>query len=165
MKTLLLLRHAKSSWKNPELADHDRPLNKRGKRDAPRMGEQLAALDLCPELILSSTAKRARSTALLAAQPCQPANALQIQWLESLYLATPADIVAAVHTIPDELGRAMIVGHNPGLEETLTLWARVATDMPTATLAQLAFDVKSWNDISPQTEGNLIGIWRPRQLD
>ncbi len=164
MKTVLLLRHAKSSWKNPELADFERPLNKRGKRDAPRMGEQLVALDLCPELILSSTAERARSTTLLVSQACGQGNAIQIEWLETLYLATSSDIVSAIQTLPDAPSRVMIVGHNPGLEETLALWARAAFEMPTAAMAQLAFDVETWNDISLQTKGTLVGIWRPREL-
>src|SRR6266480_4882827 len=111
MKTLLLLRHAKSSWKQPELADHTRPLNKRGKKTAPRMGALLQDEDLIPDLIICSSAVRAYTTALLVAKACSYMG--EINQTRSLYLAEPEDYVEVLRQVAEKHMRVLVVGHNP----------------------------------------------------
>jgi phosphohistidine phosphatase len=162
MKTLLVLRHAKSDWGDPKLADEDRPLNKRGKRDAVRMGELLRARDLLPELILTSTAKRARKTAEAIAEAS--AGAAELEAKRSLYLAGPKDYVKLLRRVPEECQRVMVVGHNPGLEELLGELTGTVTPLPTAALAEVALPIAEWRELGEETRGELRGVWRPREL-
>ena len=110
MKTLLILRHAKSSWADPGMADHDRPLNARGKRDAPRMGRLIAEQGLHPDIIVSSTAKRARSTAkrVIEAGGLTCPKCL----LDELYLAAPETYINTLRQLDDTSQRVLAVGHN-----------------------------------------------------
>ena len=124
MKTLLILRHAKSSWKDEQVGDHDRPLNKRGKCEAPRVGEHLQQANLQPELIISSTAKRARKTASKVAQQCGYQGVIELQG--TLYLAPPDAYVETLRNVDDSVNRVMVVGHNPGLEQLLALLDRTS---------------------------------------
>lgn len=163
MKTLLILRHAKSSWKHPELADHDRPLNKRGKRDAPRMGKLLAQRKLRPDLIVSSTAKRARRTADEAAARCAYDRAIQLE--HTLYLASPAAIIEVLRRVGGSARLVLVVGHNPGLEELVTRLTGRTELFPTAALAQIALPIASWTELRSSTEGRLANLWRPKELD
>src|SRR6266496_5933668 len=103
MKSVLVLRHAKSSWKHPELADHDRPLNKRGKRDAPLIGRLLKKEDLVPESIISSTAIRARATAEAVAKASSYKGEIVLN--KSLYAAGPEAYLDAMHDVSDEYVR------------------------------------------------------------
>jgi phosphohistidine phosphatase len=162
MKTLLILRHAKSSWKDEQLEDHDRPLNKRGKRDAPRIGEWLQEARLQPELILSSTAKRARKTASRLAKKCGYQGIIELDG--TLYLAPPEAYLAALRKVDDQVGCTLVVGHNPGLGQLLALLTGHDTHLPTATLAQIQLDVAAWSDVNSQTRGTLIAIWQPNEL-
>jgi phosphohistidine phosphatase len=162
MKTLLLLRHAKSSWKNPDLADHDRPLNVRGKRDAPRMGEFLAEQDLIPDLIVTSTAKRARKTVKKVAAACGYEG--EIVKTSALYHAWPDEIVSVLNSLPGDPERVMVVGHNPGMEEYLELLTDEELFMPTATLAQISLPIDHWRELDLDTAGILLNLWRPREL-
>src|SRR5215470_18877532 len=115
MKTLLVLRHAKSSWNDPALHDHERPLNKRGQRDAPRMGELVREYGLIPDVVISSDAVRARLTAEAVAETARYAG--QILLDPHLYMACAADILSLLPTVRENADRVMIVGHNPGLEK------------------------------------------------
>jgi phosphohistidine phosphatase len=162
MKTLLLLRHAKSSWKDEELGDHDRPLNKRGKREAPRIGQLLQEQQLHPDLIISSTAKRARKTASKAARQCHYQGIIELDG--TLYLAPPEAYIAALRALDDQLQCVLMVGHNPGLEQWLALLTGYAVDLPTATLAHLELDLTTWQDANSQTRATLIGLWTPSEL-
>ena len=117
MKTLLILRHAKSSWDDGSIPDHDRPLNGRGKRDAPRMGRYLVESGLAPHVVLASTARRARDTAMAVMEECGWQGELRL--LRSLYLAEPTDYVLALRSVPAAEERALVVGHNPGLESLI----------------------------------------------
>jgi phosphohistidine phosphatase len=162
MKTLLLLRHAKSDWRNPELADHDRPLNKRGKRDAPRMGRLLLDENLLPDLIITSTAQRARDTA--AAVVAVSKYAGKIKASRGFYLAGPEAYIKVLRVVPDTCRRVMIVGHNPGLEALLELLAGTPTILPTAALAQIELPIAQWRELGEETKGELRGVWRPREL-
>ena len=119
MKTLLILRHAKSSWKQTGISDHARPLNKRGEESAPRMGQLIYEEGIVPDIILSSTARRARDTADLVAEASGFEG--EVVYLEDFYHAWPSDYVDALRSLPDEIDTAMVVGHNPGMEMLLEL--------------------------------------------
>lgn len=162
MKTLLLLRHAKSSWKHPELADHDRPLNQRGKRTAPLMGELLQGEDLIPDLILCSSAVRANTTALLVAKACNYPG--EIQQTRELYLAEPQDYIEVLHQVAEKHARVLVVGHNPGLETLIEALTGEAIAMPTAALACIELSDTRWRDLDLNTECKLVNVWRPMNL-
>lgn len=161
MKTLLLLRHAKSSWKQPELDDHDRPLNKRGKRTAPRVGSLLQDENLIPDQIICSSAERTVRTALLVAEACSYPG--KIKKTTRLYLAAPQDYVEVLRQVDDKHERVLVVGHNPGLEMFIEQFIGEATAMPTAALAQLNLSLKRWKDLDVSTKCELVNVWRPRE--
>jgi phosphohistidine phosphatase len=162
MKTLLLLRHAKSSWKHPELADHDRPLNKRGKRTAPVIGALLQEEDLVPDLMICSSAVRAHTTALLVAKACTYKG--EIEKTRKLYLADPQAYVDVLRQVPEKHGRVLLVGHNPGLEELIERLTGEAMAMPTAALACVELSLSRWRDFDLKTECKLVNVWRPKEL-
>lgn len=162
MKTLLILRHAKSDWDQPALADHDRPLNARGKRDAPRMGELLRHEGLAPKAILCSSAKRARKTAELVAQAAGFEGDLQL--LEELYAAEPSAYLKACAGLGDDIDTAMVVGHNPGLEELLELLTGERLPLPTAALAQVDLPIAYWAELRQRVRGRLVNLWRPKEI-
>ena len=163
MKTLLILRHAKSSWDNPALDDHERPLNARGERDAPRMGQLAREKGLRAELVISSDAVRARLTAEAMAQATGYNG--QILLDPRLYHASAAEILAVLRSaVDDNLATAMIVGHNPGLEELLAHLTGDPEGLPTAALAQIALPIDRWSDVTASTRGTLVGLWRPKEL-
>jgi phosphohistidine phosphatase len=155
MKTLLLLRHAKSAWPDG-VEDHDRPLAERGRRDAPRMGAYMAGAGLEPDVALVSSARRTQETWALVA----PAfgRACPSQTVASIYEAEPAAILAAIHAAPQGSGTLLVIGHNPGLEDLAMLLApegdadtvvRLRSKYPTAGLAVIRFDIERWADVAP----------------
>jgi len=141
MKTLLILRHGKSSWKEP-VDDHERPLKKRGKRDAQRLGETLRRRGVTPDLIVSSTAKRARSTAKRVAKAMRYTG--EFVHTAELYFTSYEEELAVVQGLPDSVTTAMIVGHNPLFEELASRLAGQYVRMPTAALVCLDFETESW---------------------
>jgi len=162
MKTLLLLRHAKSSWKQPDLADHDRPLNKRGKRAAPLMGALLQDEKLIPDFILCSSAVRAYTTALLAAKACTYKG--KIKQTRKLYLADPQAYIEVLRQVSKNHARVLVVGHNPGLETLIEALTGEAIAMPTTALAYVELSLKRWSDLDMNTECKLVNVWRPKNL-
>lgn len=160
---LLLLRHAKSSWKNPELADRDRPLNKRGKRDALRMGRLLDEEGLVPDAILSSTAVRAQDTAAAVAKSCGY-DRRRITHIESLYASGPEEYLNVLRRLPDDPKVVLVVGHNPGMEEYLEILTGQPEAMPTAALAFVKLPIKRWSALDDNTKGKLKTVWRPKEL-
>ena len=162
MKTLLVLRHAKSSWNDPALDDQERPLNKRGRRDAPRMGELVRECGLIPDVIISSDAVRARLTAEAVAEAARYAGEILLD--PRLYLAYPADILSLLATVRENAGTVMIVGHNPGLEKLVEQLTGERQDLPTAALAQVGLPIDHWRDLKRSTRGTLVGLWRPEEL-
>ncbi len=162
MKTLLLLRHAKSSWGNDALADFDRPLNDRGRRDAPRMGQLLKSLDLTPDLIITSTAARAATTAERVAGAGSFDG--EIVYTDDLYLADPETYIELARQTNDDVATLMMVGHNPGIEMLVEQISGRDEPMPTAALACLRLSIDSWREISPDGTYKLEGVWRPREL-
>lgn len=162
MKTLLILRHGKSSWSNLRLADHDRPLKARGKRDAPRMGRLLRDEELTPHLIISSTAKRALATAELTALACDYDG--EIETTRDFYHAAPEAYIERLQELPGEVERVLVVGHNPGMEELIAELTGEEERFPTAALAQVALPIERWDQLHEATEGELINLWRPKEL-
>ncbi len=162
MKTLLLMRHAKSSWDDDALEDHDRPLNKRGKRAAPRMGRLLAALDLTPDFIVSSTAVRAMETARLVAAECAYAGIIRED--PNLYLAPAEAYLAAARRIRKQVQRPLLIGHNPGLESLLRHLTAVDMHVPTGAIARLELPDIAWSDLGLTPCCQLEGFWKPKEL-
>jgi phosphohistidine phosphatase len=162
MKTLLVLRHAKSSWNDPALDDHERPLNTRGRRDAPRMGELVREYGLIPDVVLASDAVRARLTAEAVAEAARYAGKILLD--PHLYLASPADILSILATVRENAETVMIVGHNPGLEKLVEQLTGEREDLPTAALAQISLPIDHWRDVRLSTRGTLVGLWRPKEL-
>jgi phosphohistidine phosphatase len=150
VKTLYIVRHAKSSWDNPDLDDFERPLNDRGKRDAPRMGKRLKERETHPDLILSSPARRAYSTAKRIAKILEY-NKEAIKTEKKLYHASEDGILSILHTLPDNVDIVMLFGHNPGLTDFVNAFMSEGTkigNLPTC--GMVAFQVKTehWSDIS-----------------
>ena len=162
MKTLLILRHAKSSWKDGHLADHDRPLNKRGKRATKLIGGLLEAEDLLPDVILCSTAVRARTTAERVAHRAGYEGS--IEFLPALYHAEPQAYLDAVAVVSDSHERVMVVGHNPGLQDLVTVTTGAYERFPTAALAQVEYEIDAWPQVI-DSRGRLVNLWRPRELE
>jgi phosphohistidine phosphatase len=163
MRTLLLLRHAKSSWDEPSLSDHERPLNKRGRKDAPRIGELLAQANLLPDCIVGSTAQRVRETVELVVQ--QASYRGKTEFRPELYLASQETYIEVLRTLPDHCASAMVVGHNPGLEELLSGLTGVREHLATAALAQVELPVAAWSELRVGIAARLINLWRPKELD
>ncbi len=162
MKTLLLMRHAKSSWKDPQLTDHERPLNKRGKRDAPLMGQLLHERRLVPQQIISSSAVRARQTAESVAESSGYAG--DIMYLDRLYLAEADEYIQALREVPDQFDRVMIIGHNPGLETLLQILSGKIEALPTAVIAHIELPIHHWAELSHEVDGKIVQIWRPKEV-
>lgn len=161
MKTLLILRHAKSGEKHSGMPDHDRPLNERGESDAPRVGELIRDEGLVPEQILCSTAKRAVDTAQKVASGCGYAG--DIETRRSLYLASPVRYLEALQELDGGVSRAMVVGHNPGLEDLVALLTGRHERLPTAALVQIELPIDDWAELSMETRGRLVRVWRPKE--
>jgi phosphohistidine phosphatase len=147
MKTLYLVRHAKSSWKYPDLDDFERPLNKRGRKNAPLMGKILKKLQVNPDIIISSPANRAATTArILAAKINYPLE--NIRYNETLYEFSEGALIQIVKHIDDRVAKAMVVGHNPGLNSMANyLGNRQISNIPTAGVYCLDLNIASWTKI------------------
>ena len=162
MKTLLIMRHAKSSWNYPELSDYDRPLNARGKRDAPRMGKHLRQAGLIPDRILTSSAKRARKTANKVAKGCGYTG--KVKKLDALYDTVPGVYFEVLQTLPDKYQRVMVFGHNPTMEQLVSHLTGEIKRMPTAALAHIELPIQHWNALDLYTKGTLVNLWTPKTL-
>lgn len=161
MKTLLLLRHAKSSWKKP-VPDHQRPLNKRGKRAAVLVGEEIRQRGLLPDLVLCSTAKRARKTAKRALEAARYQG--EVHELDQLYRGGLEGYFNALVEVPDFFDRVMLIGHNPDLEDLLVQLTGQWERLPTAALARVDLEIESWSELSVDS-GRLTLLLRPRELE
>jgi len=147
VKRLTLMRHANAQWKDPQISDFDRPLNRRGTSEAEAMSRRLIELKLIPTILLTSSARRAQQTADIVARELGvlPRN---MRSEESLYLAPVADILRVIQTTGPRIPHLMIVGHNPGITEIANLLAPTARiDLATAAICSLTFDVRSWLDV------------------
>ena len=164
MKRLLILRHAKSSWKDPDLSDHDRPLNKRGRHDAPLIGKLLKDEDLKPDVIVSSPAIRAKKTAELVAKECKYKGEIVIN--KALYGAEPKDYLKILEGLSVTYKIVLMVGHSPTVEETIEIITNSSdVIMPTCALAHIRLPIENWADINKQKiKGKLAEIWKPKEL-
>ena len=161
MKTLLLLRHAKSSWGDQSVADFDRPLAPRGLEAAPRMGEELKKLDLLPDLVVCSPALRARQTL----EAFSRAAGLKTEpiYEKRIYEASAERLHSLVRAFPKSSQRALMIGHNPGFENLITLLTGRGERMPTAALACLRCSADTWKDVV-EREADLQWLLRPKEL-
>ncbi|HKF57621.1 MAG TPA: histidine phosphatase family protein [Blastocatellia bacterium] len=161
VKTVMLLRHAKSDWDDQSLRDFDRPLADRGRGDAPRIGKAIRKKGRIPDLIISSPAARARETieavvksAGLEASP---------QFDETIYGAEPADLLKLIRSLPDSRSSVLLVGHNPTFEHLLARLAATDEHMPTAALACIEFQIDHWEDVD-DGQGKLVWFVTPKDL-
>ncbi len=166
MKTILFLRHAKSNWDDPALDDHDRPLNKRGYQEAPLVGSLLAEKNLMPDLIISSTALRAKDTAELVARAAKFEGKITLE--PGLYGAEPQVYGQIIKNLPDKLNCVMLVGHNPDLEEIVHALCGEHLSIATATLVQVDLPLAHWSDYAELghhgKKASLAGTWQAKQL-
>ncbi len=164
MKVLYLLRHAKSSWKDAELSDIDRPLNRRGKKNAPEMGKYLRKNGVNPQLIISSPAKRAFQTStLLSDKLGYEEKNIKIDM--SLYGANTDELIKLIHGIDDTLKRVMLVGHNPGFTQVIAYLSDYALDnLPTCGLAEIRFNCRKWENVK-KGKGRLERLEFPKSLE
>ena len=162
MRTLFLLRHAKSSWKNKDLADFERPLNSRGRKAAETMGAYLKQESVNPELILSSCAVRARETIeiVLRSAKLKP----ELRFDERIYEASSARLHEVITQIDKGVQSILIVGHNPGLEELISVLTGNFEAMPTAALAKISLKISDWTNAGSKY-GTLDWIVRPKELE
>jgi phosphohistidine phosphatase len=156
-KTLLLMRHGKSSWKDKKIPDYDRPLKKRGKVAAIEIGNVLRENELIPQVILSSPASRASETAEIVAK--ESGFPGKVTFIDSFYMAEPDVYVDYLKSLDDELERVMVVSHNPGLEAFMQLLDGHLEALPTGSLAYLCLDIDHWSELSLETDAELIGFW------
>ncbi|MEW5422372.1 histidine phosphatase family protein [Amorphus sp. 3PC139-8] len=170
MRRLMLLRHAKSSWDDPELSDFDRPLNKRGRKAAPAMAREMAARGLVPDLVLCSNAQRTRET--LAALLQHLAGPFTIRLSEELYEAGANRIVDVIRTHGGNAKAVLVIGHNPGLQDCAAALAdpadggnaaAVGGGFPTGALVVLDFDIPAWTDVTTDS-GRVAAFLRPKDL-
>ena len=161
MKTLLLLRHAKSSWDDPELQDFERPLNQRGRRAAPLIGRFMQQQAFVPNLILSSPAERARQTIALIVEAAHLEG--ELRYDERIYEASAESLLEVVAQAEDRFAVLLLVGHNPGLEDLLLLLSGETRRMPTAALAAIIFDTEKWSKVN-EGKGHLKSLTTPKDL-
>lgn len=167
MKTLLLMRHAKSSFKENEIPDFERPLSKRGEKDAPRMGKLLKDKELVPDLILCSTAVRTSRTAEIVAEKCGYKG--EITYVNGFYLGEPEIYLETLRDLKEEgdddhTGVVLVIGHNPGLETLLQMLTDKVESLPTSAVACLKIPIRSWKALTSDIVAHLVGVWRPREI-
>lgn len=144
MKTLYLVRHAKSSWSFDDLSDQERPLNHRGRDDAPQMGQALKKRDIMPDLVVSSSAVRALSTAVLMARELEYAHD-KIKVEPAIYQATDETLLTIIRALPDAAASVMLVGHNPGMTDVANALAPSPfQELPTTAVVCLRFTTEHW---------------------
>jgi phosphohistidine phosphatase len=165
MKTLLLMRHAKSSWKESNIPDHDRPLNRRGKHDAPLMGKLLRDQKMNLDLIISSTALRAETTANLIAKAVGYKGKVVLD--KSIYNAEPMDLLTLLSNSSDENNSILLIGHNPTVEETVQMLTNSPEiTMATCAIAHLTLSIDTWTDLKEKQtfSSKLENFWTPKEL-
>ena len=160
MKTLFVLRHAKSSWDNPDLADFERPLNSRGLDAARFIGALIYERRLEPQIVISSPAKRAKQTAVLVKELAEIAKPIKFD--ERIYEASPLTLFNLIREFDDKYESVLIIGHNPGFENLVRLLTGEAVSMPTAALARINLKIEKWSELETG-EGKLEFLIRPKE--
>lgn len=162
MKRLTLVRHAKSSWRNPDLPDFDRPLNKRGEQDAPLMARRLAKCNLVFDLVLASPARRTRLTAEAIAEQ-RAVDTTRITFDERIYLATAGELINLLQTIDDKLQDVLLVGHNPGITDLANyLVGGRLENVPTCGIFSVELPITSWQRLE-RAAGTLLFYDYPKK--
>ena len=162
MKTILFMRHAKSSWDNQGLADHDRPLNKRGVSAAKKMGMFMNDSEVQPEVIISSTSKRTRETIKYFLQTISFSG--DIYYTRELYHGGQEEMIDAIKEFAADTNCVLVLGHNPGMEDAVEDFSGEYERMPTASIAQINFSINDWQEMSDSISGMLIDVWRPKEI-
>lgn len=147
MKKLVIIRHAKSSWEEQFLNDHDRPLAERGIKDAPKMAKKLKKEKIFPDAIISSDAERAKATALVTAEQLD-FSTKKIDFKNSLYHSSAIQLLTEIKKTDDDVKTLFLVGHNPGLNDLIWKLGGEIDNLPTSGQFGFKFDVKSWDEIS-----------------
>jgi phosphohistidine phosphatase len=159
MKRLLIMRHAKSSWKDDSIQDHERPLKKRGLKDAGEIGKILKRKDLVPDKIVSSNAVRAADTASVVAE--KSGYKKEVEFTDRLYMAEGSAILDLIKNQPDSVKTLMVIGHNPGMEALVQVLSKKIESLATANVAYFEIDIKSWKDLSKDVKIKLRKFWQP----
>jgi len=161
---LILMRHAKSDWDTDAPTDHARPLNNRGRREAPRVARRLVEIQWEPELILSSDSQRTRETCGLVNEELD--SSPELIFLDSLYHGGPREITTAILEADHSCNPIMVVGHNPGWEEAVRWWTHEPVRMTTANAALLQIKATDWpSAINSNDQWGLVEILRPKEID
>jgi phosphohistidine phosphatase len=162
MKTLFLLRHAKSSWKDSSAHDHDRRLKRRGRRQARKIGRYLAEQNLLPDMLVTSTAKRCRKTSdqLIDASGYRGETRIT----GDLYEADGNRLREFISRLDGDAPRLMLVAHNPGLEELIESLTGTRTPLSTGSLAQIELPIERWSDLNGETRGTLVNVTQSQDL-
>ena len=147
MKKLVIIRHAKSSWDDPFLSDHSRPLAERGIKDAPKMAKRLKKEKIYPDAIISSDAERAKATAIITAENLD-FSPKKIDFIKNLYHGSVSQILSEIKKTDDEVKTLFLIGHNPGLNDTIWKLGGEIDNLPTAGQFGFKFDVKSWEKLN-----------------
>lgn len=158
-----MMRHAKSDWNAPDLSDHDRPLNHRGRRSAPLMAQHLCDQGLQTNIILASSARRVQETLELMLPMF--GSDVTVKTDDNLYLAPPQEIVRLIEILSDEHQCAMVVGHNPGICALVSHIAGEGIEMPTAAVAVFETPADTWENAGSDSDWKLTGYWKPRELE
>ncbi|HSM23786.1 MAG TPA: histidine phosphatase family protein [Anaerolineaceae bacterium] len=162
MKTLLVMRHAKSSWKDQEIPDHDRPLKKRGRKDIVNMAKILKKKGLVPDHIISSTAVRAKDTASLMIEKLNYKG--KIELVEEFYMAEPEAYIEHIAKVPKNVDTLLIIGHNPGLEGLVMTLGDKINSLPTGSIAKLYLFIDKWSELTSDTDGEINHVWVPEEF-
>ncbi len=160
MKKVYIIRHAKSSWKDTTLDDFDRPLNKRGRRDAPFMGKKLKKQNIVPDIILASPALRSKITAEVIAKKVKYFK--DIVFDKSLYESSVSELYSALIKIDDENSIAFLFGHNTGINMFVETFVGLYENIPTCGVVEIEFDCDSWKDITKQN-AKLVSFDYPKK--
>lgn len=170
MKTLILMRHAKSAWDAGQIADHDRALSSRGRETAPLIGAWMVEQKLKPDMVLCSTARRVTETLALL-RPILP-DKVDVKEKEALYMALPREILAVISKVKDKVDTLLVLGHNPGIG-SLAHWLagqgdkraleRMRDKFPTAGIAVIDFDIIAWRELDGE-QGTLRQFMTPKDL-
>jgi len=161
MKKLVIIRHAKSDWEDTSLDDYDRPLNERGLKDATFMGKHLKEKGLVPDLIMSSPALRAITTAEFIAKEIGYEKAITPnQYIYEAYVNTLQEVVSFIHDANDTV---FLVGHNPGVSALAYMLSELKQSVPTCATVEIDFDCDSWMDVSRENS-TLVSYDFPKKL-
>lgn len=164
-KVLLILRHAKSSWKNKKLNDHDRPLNKRGRNEAIKMGGYLKKMNIIPDAIVTSSALRAIETTTLVCRNCDYNKPLEVNF--AFHKGGIDSYFHAISNAPEDKKILLIVGHNPDVEDLVSVLTNRTIRIPTCTLVQIDMSIENWKHITLNRsfKSEIVNVWRSKMIE